>query len=270
MKRIIPFCLLLLLVCTACGRRPERRKVLAQEVKVTYMISEVADSIYESGCMTVPNQKEKTDSDFVLLSDVVPDVIQEIRYYSTYNFVGRRLPGYEEPVALLTRRAADSLKLVADDLRAKGFRLKIYDAYRPQRTVLFFIGWARVEGDTLMKPYFYPEIDKTEAFHLGYLSRRSGHSRGSTIDLTLFDMNSGKDADMGGTYDFFGEVSHYWHWEGLRRYQINNRVLLRETMESHGFRSIGTEWWHFTLIDEPYPDTYFDFPVKSEMVLGEE
>ena len=148
-------------------------------------------------------------SDFVLLADVCPDIIQEIRYYTTYNFVGERIPGYERPLAYLTRQAADSLKLVCDDLREQGYLLKVFDAYRPQMAVDFFVRWGSDLEDQRMKEYFYPDCPKSELFHRGYIAHRSGHTRGSTLDLTLFDMKTEKEVDMGGTYDFLGETSHY-------------------------------------------------------------
>ncbi|MBQ7197156.1 MAG: M15 family metallopeptidase [Synergistaceae bacterium] len=201
------------------------------------------------------------DSDFVLLSEAVPDAILEIRYYSTYNFVGDRINGYEAPVAFLTKEAATALKAVSDELVTKGYRLKIYDAYRPQRAVSHFAAWAEDLEDTRMKKYFYPELDKSVLFEQGYIDYKSGHSRGSTIDLTLFDMNTEKEVDMGGTFDYFGFKSHP-DYKGLTPKQFENRMILREAMMAHGFRPLSTEWWHFTLNDEPYPDTYFDFPVK--------
>ena len=131
---------------------------------------------------------EEEASQFVVLTDVVPDVILEIRYYSTYNFIGRRIPGYEEPIAMLTRQAADSLKKVSDDLIKQGYRLKIFDGYRPQKAVDYFMEWAKNMEDTLMKQYFYPELDKSVLVPQEYIAEKSGHTRGSTIDLTLFDM----------------------------------------------------------------------------------
>ncbi|MGM9522368.1 MAG: M15 family metallopeptidase [Oscillospiraceae bacterium] len=207
--------------------------------------------------------RSEDSSGFVMLSDAVPDVLIDMRYYSTYNFVGRRIDGYEEPVALLTREAATALKEVSDELMEQGYRLKIYDAYRPQTAVDCFLSWAEDLDDDIMKEYFYPEVDKSQLFALGYISEHSGHSRGSTVDLTLFDMSAGMDADMGGAFDYFGELSHSDYTEGLTQEQIDNRALLREAMLRHGFKAIGTEWWHFTLIDEPYPDTYFNFPVHN-------
>ncbi|MBQ1534184.1 MAG: M15 family metallopeptidase [Erysipelotrichaceae bacterium] len=147
-------------------------------------------------------------SGFVLLSEAVPDVILEIRYYSTYNFVGDRIDGYEEPVAILSKEAAEALKQVSDELVAKGYRLKIFDAYRPQKAVTHFMNWALDKDDMRMKEYFYPELEKDVLFPQGYIMEHSGHSRGSTVDLTLFDMGTGKEVDMGGTFDYFGELSH--------------------------------------------------------------
>ncbi len=200
-------------------------------------------------------------SDFVLLSEAVPDAILEIRYYSTYNFIGGRVDGYEEPVALLTKEAAAALKEVSDDLIGKGYRLKIYDAYRPQKAVTHFMRWALDYEDTRMKPYFYPELEKDTLFPLGYIAEHSGHSRGSTVDLTLFDMKTEKEADMGGTFDYFGELSHP-DYTGITDEQYRNRMILRDAMLAHGFKPLEEEWWHFTLRDEPYPNTYFTFPVS--------
>ena len=204
-------------------------------------------------------------SDFVLLSDAVPDAILEIRYYSTYNFVGARIDGYEEPVALLTKEAAAALKEVSDDVIAQGYRLKIYDAYRPQKAVDHFVRWAEDTADVKMKEYFYPDLEKDVLFPLGYIAEHSGHSRGSTVDLTLFDMTTEKEADMGGTFDFFGELSHP-DYKDITDEQYANRMILREAMLRHGFKPLDEEWWHFTLENEPYPDTYFTFPVCRDSV----
>ena len=148
--------------------------------------------------------KTMDSSQFVNITDVVPDAILEIRYYSTYNFVGARIDGYEEPVALMTREAADSLRAVSDDLKIHGYRLKIYDAYRPQRGVDHFLRWAQDPTDTVTKAYFYPYLTKKQVFDGEYVAEKSGHSRGSTVDLTLVDMKTGKELDMGGTFDWFG------------------------------------------------------------------
>jgi D-alanyl-D-alanine dipeptidase len=200
-------------------------------------------------------------SDFVEVTEVVPDVILEIRYYSTYNFVGARIDGYERPLALMTRQAADSLKAVSDELKGRGYRLKIWDAYRPQRAVNHFIRWAEDIQDTAMKAIFYPMVDKSRLFDEGYIYARSSHSRGSTVDLTLVNALTGKEADMGSPFDWFGKESHPDY--RCRLYmQSENRLVLRDVMRRHGFEGIDSEWWHFTLADEPYPDTYFDFPIR--------
>ena len=202
-------------------------------------------------------------SDFVLLSEAVPDAILEIRYYSTYNFVGERIDGYEEPLAMLTAEAAAALKDVSDELKGMGYRLKIFDAYRPQMAVTHFMNWALDTEDTRMKEYFYPELEKDVLFPQGYIAEHSGHSRGSTVDLTLFDMTTEKEVDMGGTFDYFGELSHP-DYTGITEEQYANRMLLREVMLRHGFKPLVEEWWHFTLADEPYPNTYFTFPINSD------
>ena len=222
---------------------------------------------------------EQDASQFVNITDVVPDVILEIRYYSTYNFVGRRIDGYLQPTALMTKRAADSLKAVSDDVMKMGYRLKIYDAYRPQMAVDHFVRWAADIPDTMMRRYFYPEVDKSLLFIQGYIAEKSGHTRGSTVDLTLFDMATEKEVDMGGTFDWFGEESHpdfggnpeTGVYNGkpspagrtITEEQFRNRMILRAAMLRHGFKPIDSEWWHFTLKDEPFPETYFEFPVKQ-------
>lgn len=207
-------------------------------------------------------------SDFVLLSEAVPDAILEIRYYSTYNFVGDRIDGYEEPMAFLTKEAASALREVSDELVEKGYRLKIFDAYRPQMAVTHFMNWALDAEDARMKEYFYPELEKDQLFPQGYIAEHSGHSRGSTVDLTLFDMTTEKEVDMGGTFDFFGERSHP-DYTGITEEQYANRMILRDAMLAHGFKPLAEEWWHFTLENEPYPDTYFTFPINSDSLSDE-
>ena len=222
-------------------------------------------------------------SEFVNLTDAVPDAILEIRYYGTYNFVGARIDGYEQPTALLTKKAAEALKAVSADVNSQGYRLKIYDAYRPQCAVDHFVRWAQDKDDTKMKPYFYPDLDKSVLFAQDYIMEKSGHTRGSTLDLTLFDMASEKELDMGGTFDWFGPESHpdfcgnpeTGEYTGdnskspavpkrsITPEQFENRMILRRAMLSHGFKPLDTEWWHFTLADEPFPDTYFTFPVRE-------
>jgi D-alanyl-D-alanine dipeptidase len=206
---------------------------------------------------------EENFDGFVDLADFLPDAILEIRYHTSYNFVGVPIDGYEQPTALLTREAAEALRAVSDDVIAQGYRLKIYDAYRPQCAVDHFVRWAANIPDTLMKPYFYPDLDKSVLFEELYIMEKSGHTRGSTVDLTLFDMATEKEVDMGGTFDWFGIESHPDYTATLTPEQYANRMILRDAMVRHGFKTLDSEWWHFTLKDEPYPDTYFTFPVRA-------
>lgn len=204
-------------------------------------------------------------SSFVLLADFVPSIIQEIRYHSTYNFIGERIDGYEEPVALMTKEAARALKEVSNELNARGLRLKVFDAYRPATAVKHFVLWSIDDLDLRMKPFFYPDLDKEDLFKLGYIATQSSHSRGSTIDLTLLDMTTGKELDMGSPFDLFSEVSHP-DYRDITDEQLENRMMLREAMMQHGFEPIDCEWWHFTLANEPFPNVYFDFPVSTSAV----
>lgn len=197
---------------------------------------------------------------FVVVSDVVPLVLLEVRYYSSYNFVGERIDGYGAPLVLLTKEAAEALKKAAEALAGQGYILKIYDGYRPQRAVDHFIRWAGNLDDQRMKSIFYPGVNKEKVFDLGYLARRSGHSRGSTVDLTLVDMKTGRELDMGSPFDYFGEISHHGTPLITER-QAANRNTLKSAMEAAGFKPYSREWWHYTLIGEPYPDTYFDFTI---------
>ena len=240
-------------------------------------------------CQAVLTSSAATDGReyFVSVTDAVPDVILEIRYFSTYNFVGSRVDGYLAPTALMTRIAADSLRAASDEAMRLGYRFKIYDAYRPQMAVDHFVRWAADLTAAEMKPYFYPDVDKSVLFDEGYIAAKSGHTRGSTVDLTLVDMATGKELDMGGVFDWFGIESHPDYCgdpdtqefkgktgcarkrlvrkgldPGLSQEQFNNRMILRNLMLRHGFKPIDSEWWHFTLKNEPFPDTYFTFPVQ--------
>ena len=201
-------------------------------------------------------------SGFVLLSDYVPGIIQEIRYFSTYNFIGDRIDGYEEPCAIITVEAARALKAVSNELNVKGYRLKVFDAYRPACAVRHFVMWGIEDLDLRMKPFFYPDLEKQELFSKGYVASKSSHSRGSTIDLTLLDMETGKEVDMGSPFDLFSEISHPDN-KNVTEEQYENRMILQNAMTRNGFVPFDCEWWHFTLADEPYKDTYFEFPVSS-------
>jgi D-alanyl-D-alanine dipeptidase len=209
------------------------------------------------------NDRAMDPSGFVLLADFLPHIVQEIRYYSTYNFIGDRIDGYEEPCAILTKEAARALKGVSSEVFVQGYRLKVFDAYRPACAVRQFVLWGIEDQDIRMKPYFYPTLEKQALFAEGYIAKKSSHSRGSAVDLTLLDMKTGKELDMGSPFDLFSEVSHP-DYRGVTEEQYENRMLLQRVMVRHGFQPIDCEWWHFSLKNEPYPDTYFEFPVSSE------
>jgi D-alanyl-D-alanine dipeptidase len=197
---------------------------------------------------------------FVDAAKVVPGLIVEMRYAGSHNFVGRPIDGYEAPRCLLTREAAGALAAVARDLGPRGLVLKVFDCYRPVRAVANFVRWARDIRDTAAKAEFYPNVDKRYLFRDGYIASRSGHSRGSTMDLTLARAD-GHELDMGTHFDFFSPKS----WPGNRTVSeaaFDNRHTLASAMRRRGFRPYDHEWWHFTLNHEPFPGTYFDFPVK--------
>jgi D-alanyl-D-alanine dipeptidase len=226
---------------------------------------------------------------FVALRDVAPTILEDMRYTTSHNFVGRPIRGYEEPVCLLTREAAEALARVQSAVRRRGYTLKVYDCYRPQRAVDHFVAWARRLNDDRMKAEFYPRVDKRNLFSDGYIARRSGHSRGSTVDLTLVKRPPRRQAryrrgqrlvdcaapqgerfrdnsiDMGTGFDCFDPLSHPFNGR-VRGRQRRNRLLLRHAMVREGFQGLPTEWWHFTLRAEPYPDTFFDFPVRRRSV----
>jgi D-alanyl-D-alanine dipeptidase len=197
---------------------------------------------------------------FVDASTVVPGLIVEMRYAGSHNFVGRPIDGYEAPRCLLTKPAANALAGVAKDVAAYGLVIKVFDCYRPTRAVANFVRWARDLKDTVGKAEFYPDVDKRTLFRDGYIASRSGHSRGSTIDLTLAHAD-GRELDMETPFDFFSPKS--WpNSAGISQDAMVNRGELAFAMRHNGFRPYEREWWHFTLRGEPFPDTYFDFPVK--------
>lgn len=201
---------------------------------------------------------------FVYVDDVVPGIALEIRYFSDHNFVGRRIDGYGAARCILTKEAAEALKGVQEDLGRFGLGLKIFDAYRPQRAVDHFVRWAKDLGAVQMKTEFYPGVEKQDLFKDGYIDRKSGHSRGSTVDLTIIAMDGqkpGAELDMGSHFDYFGPQSWPDFLE-IRPDQRAHRMLLQNVMKKHGFKPYAREWWHFTLANEPFPDTYFDFPIK--------
>jgi len=200
-------------------------------------------------------------SGFVDLKETVPSVAVELRYYGENNFMGQRIDGYEAPICYVSILAAQALKVVQGELSSFGLGLKLFDGYRPQRAVNHFVRWAKDLNDTTMKQSYYPNVQKSELFEKGYIAARSGHSRGSTVDLTLIDLATGEELDMGTGFDFFSPLSSPTSKE-VTPQQRANRLLLRSLMLRHGFRPLEEEWWHFTLENEPYPVTYFDFLVR--------
>ncbi len=198
---------------------------------------------------------------FVYVKTVVPDLEIELRYFTNNNFVGKPIDGYASNKLILTAQTTSALKEVQEELQQQNICLKVYDGYRPQRAVNHFMAWARDLNDTINKQQFYPDVQKGDLFKEEYIATRSGHSKGSTVDLTLIDGNTGKPLDMGSGYDFFGRQS-WIDYEGITERQKHNRQLLQAMMLKHGFRNYPREWWHFTLINEPFPNTYFDFPIE--------
>ena len=203
-------------------------------------------------------------ADFVDLSDYAPSVALELRYATSENFVGEVIPGYEHATAWLTEAAAKALNVAQLKLLPLGYSLKVYDAYRPQRAVLHFVHWAKDLEDAKMKAQYYPDVPKSELFERGYIALESGHSRGSTVDVTLMRRTSQggwREVDMGSPYDFFGPESHP-DADAVSAPARALRALLRAVMTTSGFEPYDQEWWHFTLAHEPYPETYFDFPLE--------
>lgn len=199
-------------------------------------------------------------ANFVYLRDVIADIVEDVRYCSSDNFVGQPIPGYEAARLLLTMEAALALKQVQHHLQLVDLGLKVFDAYRPKRAVNFFREWAQNPQDIRQRAVYYPNLDKSQIFAGGYLVEFSSHSRGSTVDLTIIDA-AGNELDMGTCFDFFDRKSWAASAE-VNAQQRANRMLLRTAMQLHGFVPMNEEWWHFTLRNEPYPDTWFDFPVR--------
>lgn len=199
-------------------------------------------------------------SGFVYLHDIDPSIIQDIRYFTENNFIGRPITSYETHCCILTLDAANALKNIQQQLKEKKLALKIFDCYRPQSAVNDFIAWSQYEPDQKMKQYYYPNVNKADLFKLGYLSTKSAHSRGSTVDLTLVELPK-TELDMGTHFDFLDELSHVFAKNIPKKVQ-QNRILLRTIMEQAGFTPYDKEWWHFTLINEPFPTTFFDFPIR--------
>ncbi|MFJ5269914.1 M15 family metallopeptidase [Streptomyces sp. NPDC088358] len=227
----------------------------------------------------------KAPDDFVALRSVDPTIVREMRYFTPHNFVGERIDGYRQPVCILTRPAAEALHKAQTRLLRRGYTLKVYDCYRPQRAVDHFVRWAENLDDQAMKPEFYPQVDKTRLFEDGYIAGKSGHSRGSTMDLTIVGLPAkptrpyvpgqtlvpcyaskgerfpDNSLDMGTGFDCFDTLAHTLD-PRIQGAQRTNRLLLKDTLEGLGFVNLAEEWWHYTYKPEPYPDTYFDFPVS--------
>ncbi|AMV15629.1 M15 family metallopeptidase [Legionella pneumophila serogroup 1] len=220
---------------------------------------------------------------FVYLHDVAPDIIEDIRYATHNNFIGNPIPGYKRGVCIVTRQTAQQLKKAEEYIKPKGYTLKVYDCYRPQRAVDYFYKWSRNAKDNRMKPEFYPREIKQDLFDRGYIALTSGHTRGSTLDLTLVKLTASQEKksnhpltrcydkkpgyldddsiDTGTRFDCL-DVSANIDYSRLSKNQKANRKLLQKLMSRFGFRPYYYEWWHFTLKNEPYPDTYFNFPVE--------
>ncbi|TCK66784.1 D-Ala-D-Ala dipeptidase VanX [Winogradskyella wandonensis] len=205
-------------------------------------------------------QLQTVPDGFIKVQSIIPDLDVELRYYTNNNFVGDTIDGYKSNTLYLTKAAAKQLKLVQDELQRQNLCLKVYDGYRPQTAVNHFVRWARQINDTTNKSRFYPNVNKRHLFKEGYIASKSGHSRGSTIDLTIISGETGKPLDMGSPYDFFGEPS-WVDYQNITDVQKQNRQRLQSVMLKHGFRNYPKEWWHFTLRGEPFPDTYFDFEI---------
>ena len=217
--------------------------------------------IYLAGCGHASEHSPHRPDAFVNVNEILPAAVFDIRYASDENFLGTRVDGYVRPICLLTEPAAAALKRVQQDAQRRGYTLKIFDCYRPQRAVDHFVRWVGDPHDRTMKAHYYPNEEKSRLIEKGYIADRSGHSRGSTLDLTLVKKEGGAELDMGTPYDYFDALSNTTA-PRITGEPKANRLLLKAVMEKHGFVNYAKEWWHYTLKDEPYPDTYFDFPVR--------
>jgi len=214
-----------------------------------------------SGLLSLGQRQTVLPTGFVYARDVINDLDIELRYFSVNNFVGDTIEGYHSNKLIITKETADKLMLVQEELQSQNLCLKVYDGFRPQRAVNHFIRWARDLNDTINKSQFYPDVAKENLFKEEYIASRSGHSRGSTLDLTIINVITGEPLDMGSPYDFFGQQS-WVDYQSISETQKMNRQLLQTVMLKHGFRNYPKEWWHFTLRGEPFPETYFDFVVE--------
>ena len=227
-------------------------------LKSFVVIALLSFTTIENGTTNQPPSKE----DFIDLKELMPNLRSDLRYFASNNFVGSPITGDNAPKVLLTKDAANDLKKVQDELERLGFGLLVYDAYRPQRATDHFTKWAEDDADTSTKLEYYPNINKKDLFSKGYISTKSGHSRGSTVDLTIVSLKTKQILNMGSPYDLFDEISSTEHTSSISNNQHSLRLLLKRRMEKHGWQSYSQEWWHFTLKDEPFPNTYFDFPIE--------
>ncbi len=206
-------------------------------------------------------EEEYPPEGFVYVGEAAPGVVVDARYFGENNFVGARIDGYLAPRAILSEPAARALRAANESLAAQGLGLKVFDAYRPQQAVDHFVRWAADLSDKKTKAEYYPRVPKNELFARGYIAEKSGHTRGGTVDLTIVRLSGGGELDMGSPFDFFGEESAV-DYPNITPEQRRNRGLLQKTMRAHGFKPYPQEWWHFTLRNEPHPNTYFNFPIR--------
>ncbi len=198
---------------------------------------------------------------FVYINEFIPNAVIDLRYSTDHNFIGKPIDGYKSQKCIISKKAAIALKEVEKELAEYGFGIKIFDSYRPQRAVDHFVRWAKVLDDTLTKSEFYPTVDKKDLFKKGFITSKSSHTRGSTVDLTIINLKDEKKLDMGSNFDYFGKLSWVISTD-ITTEQQAHRALLQIIMKKHGFKNYSKEWWHFTLKNEPFPKTYFDFPVE--------
>ena len=198
---------------------------------------------------------------FVYLSTIDNSIRKELRYFTNNNFIGKPIKGYKKNILIVSERAAKALKKIQNELLKDSMSLKVFDAYRPQQAVDHFVEWAKDLNDTLMKKIFYPKVPKKKLFELGFIAEKSGHTRGSSVDLTIIDLKTNEELDMGSIYDFFGIESHPCS-KKININQQNNRLFLRTIMLQNNFSPYENEWWHFTLKNEPFSQRYFNFPIR--------
>ncbi len=254
---------------TACSSKAKNNE--PQKENKTEADSTIKGTVAGNPTDTIHEKTISTDFEphpgFVLVRNLIPDVIEDLRYFTTNNFMGEKVDGYQANAAILSRLAAEKLKEAADELREMGYVIKIYDAYRPQQAVDHFVRWAQ-GPDQKKKKEYYPTIEKSNLFPR-YIAKKSGHSKGSTVDMTICYGSTGEEVDMGSHFDYFGPASHTAFMGNYPGGNVNkthheNRMLLKRVMEKHGFSNYVNEWWHFSLKNQPYPNSYFNFPIKNK------